>query len=68
MVSRQTLPLGRGGAPRRAAYPRAKAGAVGLSKALAKEMGRFCVTVNCVSPATTETEATAAWIEEQGER
>jgi NAD(P)-dependent dehydrogenase (short-subunit alcohol dehydrogenase family) len=45
----------------------AKAGVVGFSKALAKEMGRYCVTVNCVSPATTQTEATADWIEEQGE-
>ncbi|MEE8346712.1 MAG: 3-oxoacyl-ACP reductase family protein [Dehalococcoidia bacterium] len=59
---------GRVGEPRLVAYSMAKAGAVGLSKALAKEMGRFCVTVNCVSPATTETEATADWIEEQGER
>jgi NAD(P)-dependent dehydrogenase (short-subunit alcohol dehydrogenase family) len=46
----------------------AKAGVVGFSKALAKEMGRFCVTVNCVSPATTETEATAAWLQAQGEQ
>jgi 2-hydroxycyclohexanecarboxyl-CoA dehydrogenase len=59
---------GRVGEPRLVAYSMAKAGVVGFSKALAKEMGRYCVTVNCVSPATTETEATADWIEEQGER
>jgi len=59
---------GRVGEPRLVAYSMAKAGTVGFSKALAKEMGRFCVTVNCVSPATTETEATADWIKEQGER
>jgi NAD(P)-dependent dehydrogenase (short-subunit alcohol dehydrogenase family) len=46
----------------------AKAGVVGFSKALAKEVGRNCVTVNCVSPGTTETETTAAWIQAQGEK
>jgi NAD(P)-dependent dehydrogenase (short-subunit alcohol dehydrogenase family) len=59
---------GRVGEPRLVAYSLAKAGVVGFSKALAKEMGRYCVTVNCVSPGTTETDATAEWIQEQGER
>jgi 2-hydroxycyclohexanecarboxyl-CoA dehydrogenase len=59
---------GRVGEPRLVAYSMAKAGVLGFSKALAKEMGRFCVTVNCVSPATTETEATAEWIQAQGEQ
>jgi len=59
---------GRVGEPRLVAYSMAKAGVVGFSKALAKEAGRSCVTVNCVSPATTETEATAAWIQAQGEQ
>lgn len=59
---------GRVGEPRLAAYSMAKAGVVGFSKALAKELGRYCVTVNCVSPGTTETEATAEWIQAQGER
>jgi len=59
---------GRVGEPRLVAYSMAKAGVVGFSKALAKESGRFCVTVNCVSPATTETDATAAWIQAQGEQ
>jgi 2-hydroxycyclohexanecarboxyl-CoA dehydrogenase len=59
---------GRVGEPRLVAYSMAKAGVVGFSKALAKEVGRFCVTVNCVSPATTETDATAEWIRAQGEQ
>jgi NAD(P)-dependent dehydrogenase (short-subunit alcohol dehydrogenase family) len=59
---------GRVGEPRLVAYSMAKAGVIGFSKALAKEVGRFCVTVNCVSPATTETDATAEWIRTQGEQ
>jgi len=59
---------GRVGEPRLVAYSMAKAGVIGFSKALAKEAGRFCVTVNCVSPATTETEATMEWIRAQGEQ
>ena len=59
---------GRVGEPRLVAYSMAKAGVVGFSKALAKEVGRYCITVNCVSPATTATEATWAWLQAQGER
>jgi len=59
---------GRVGEPRLVAYSMAKAGVVGFSKALAKECGRYAITVNCVSPATTETEATREWIQAQGEQ
>ncbi len=59
---------GRVGEPRLVAYSMAKAGVIGFSKALAKECGRQAITVNCVSPATTETDATREWIQQQGEQ
>jgi NAD(P)-dependent dehydrogenase (short-subunit alcohol dehydrogenase family) len=50
---------GRVGEPRLAVYSMAKAGVVGFSKALAKEVGRFKINVNCVSPGVTQTESLA---------
>jgi len=54
---------GRIGEPRLVPYSAAKGSIIAFSKGLAKEVGRFCVTVNCVSPATTATDATEKWIE-----
>lgn len=41
------------GEPRLVVYSMAKAGVIGFSRALAKELGRFRINVNCVSPGAT---------------
>jgi 3-oxoacyl-[acyl-carrier protein] reductase len=45
------------GEPGAAPYSFAKAGVVGFSKTLAKELGKFKINVNCVSPGATMVEA-----------
>lgn len=47
------------GEPRLVAYSMAKAGVVGFSRALAKEVGRYRINVNCVSPGSTPKDESA---------
>jgi 2-hydroxycyclohexanecarboxyl-CoA dehydrogenase len=51
---------GRVGEPGYAVYSGAKAGAAGFMRAIAKELGRYRVTANCISLASVETPALAA--------
>ena len=58
---------GRVGEPRQSVYSAAKAGVVGFTKALAKEVGRYCINVNCVAPGATYTETTLGRFEDRTE-
>lgn len=46
---------GQGGAPGRVHYSAAKAGVIGMTKALAAELGRHNITVNTIPPAVVDT-------------
>jgi NAD(P)-dependent dehydrogenase (short-subunit alcohol dehydrogenase family) len=56
----------RTGEPYMAAYASAKAALLGLTKSVAREVGRKGTTVNAVSPGTTQTPGGADFIEKAG--
>jgi 3-oxoacyl-[acyl-carrier protein] reductase len=60
--------VGYTGNPGQANYAAAKAGMVGFSKSLAREVGSRNITVNCVAPGFIETDMTRALAEEQVKR
>jgi 2-hydroxycyclohexanecarboxyl-CoA dehydrogenase len=58
---------GRVGEVRQAVYSGAKAAVIGFSKAVAKEMGRYHIHVNCVCPGFTKTPATTERLDPETE-
>jgi len=60
-----TSVVGASGNPGQANYAAAKAGIVGLSKSLARELGSRNITVNCVAPGFIDTDMTRALSEAQ---
>ena len=60
-----TSVVGATGNPGQMNYAAAKAGVVGMSKSLAREIGSRNITVNCVAPGFIETDMTDGLTEEQ---
>ena len=60
-----TSVVGSTGNPGQANYAAAKAGVTGMARALAREIGSRCITVNCVAPGFIETDMTKALSEDQ---
>ena len=60
-----TSVVGASGNPGQANYAAAKAGVVGMTRALARELGSRGITVNCVAPGFIATDMTAALPDEQ---
>lgn len=57
---------GRIGEPYLSIYSAAKAGVAGFTKALAKEVGRYSITVNGIAPGVTHTPGAQGFIEQAG--
>jgi 3-oxoacyl-[acyl-carrier protein] reductase len=62
-----TSVVGVTGNPGQANYAASKAGMIGLTKALAREVASRSITVNCVAPGFIETAMTSALAEKQKE-
>ncbi|HTD91449.1 MAG TPA: 3-oxoacyl-ACP reductase FabG [Burkholderiales bacterium] len=60
--------VGTTGNPGQANYAAAKAGLIGFSKSLAREIGSRNITVNCVAPGFIDTDMTRALTEDQRKR
>jgi 3-oxoacyl-[acyl-carrier protein] reductase len=60
-----TSVVGAAGNPGQANYAAAKAGVVGMTKSLARELGSRNITVNCVAPGFIDTDMTRALTEDQ---
>jgi 3-oxoacyl-[acyl-carrier protein] reductase len=63
-----TSVVGHTGNPGQTNYAAAKAGILGFSKSLAREVGSRNITVNCVAPGFIETDMTRSLAEEQVKR
>lgn len=63
-----TSVVGMMGNPGQANYAAAKAGLIGMTKALARELGSRNITVNAVAPGYIETEMTAGLSDDQRDR
>jgi 3-oxoacyl-[acyl-carrier protein] reductase len=60
-----TSVVGAAGNPGQANYAAAKAGVVGMTKSLARELGSRNITVNCIAPGFIDTDMTRALSDEQ---